>query len=228
MQSPSTGNNQTNPNEPSNPTNLPESPPDSGSEPPYSPNVKNLQLVEHMSHLNTLTELHVPHHHSLMTTTSELYISNEHPQFGNLMHANKHENQILHHQPTSAPSATPQDHMMLYQVNQSGQIIELNHIHHQNQQQMNGRMLEIEPPTPLAAQLHELQQHGNIATNLNDNLQIMGDNFTQLGNHQGSLNSNDNVKKRRAPGGTYTSLNGSVSGGETKVKGYGKTETSKF
>lgn len=224
VQSPANGTNQSNnPNEPSNPTNLPESPPDSGSEPPYSPNVKNLQLVDQMPHMNTLTELHVPHHHSMMTTpSSELYISNEHTQFSTLMqHASgKHENQILHHQPTTAAtSSAPQDHMMLYQVNQSGQIIELNHIHHPNQQQLNGRMLELEAS---ASQIHELQQHSNIA----DNLQIMGENFTQISNHPSSLNSSDNVKKRRA------AVAGNFSGaidGEVKVKGYGKTsESSEF
>lgn len=221
VQSPATGTNQSNnQNEPQNTTSLPESPPDSGSEPPYSPNVKNLQLAEQMSHMNTLTELHVSHHHSLMTPSSELYISNEHPQFGNLLHANsKHENQqILHHQPSPAvPSVAPQDHMMLYQVNQSGQIIELNHIHHPNQQQqMNGRMLELEAST---AQLHDLQQHGNIA----DNLQIMGENnFAQISNHQSALTANDNVKKRRAAvAASFSPLDGDV-----KVKGYGKSSES--
>ncbi|CAO1397331.1 unnamed protein product [Diamesa tonsa] len=78
-----------------NQSNLPESPPDSGSEPPYSPNNvlhkisnlnRNIQLgisdlndhqannqnltMEHLTQqqnlsLNTLTELHVPHHHLL-------------------------------------------------------------------------------------------------------------------------------------------------------------------
>jgi hypothetical protein len=203
--------NQTNQNEPqtqqiNNPTNLPESPPDSGSEPPYSPNVKNLQL-EHMTHstLNTLTELHVPHHHNMMTPSSELFMSNEHSQFGNLMQqhsTNKHETQLLH-----PPSAS--DAMMLYQVNQSGQIIELNHIHHQNQQQMNGRLLELDAPT-----LHEIHP-----TTLNDNLQIIGEGFTQIGNHGGTVGASGSVssKKRRN------------FDGETKVKGYGKSsETSKY
>lgn len=196
-----------------NPTNLPESPPDSGSEPPYSPNVKNLQL-EHMSHstLNTLTELHVPHHHNLMTPSSELYMSSEqHSQFGNLMHPpNKHESQLLHHQQPAPPTATSQDHMMLYQVNQSGQIIELNHIHHQNQQQqqINGRLLEMDAPTSIP-QIHEIHP-----TTLGDNLQIMAENFTQIGNHSGGAGVVG--KKRRS----FVSLDGDV-----KVKGYGKSST---
>jgi hypothetical protein len=128
-------------------SNLPESPPDSGSEPPYSPNIKAMdhmqQQQQHQQQgalsMGTLTELHVPHHHNLLTPATELYLSHEHQhqqqqllQINNLLQ--KHDSTIL--PPPAQHPQHQQDHqMMLYQVNQNGQIIELNHIHQQHQQQ---------------------------------------------------------------------------------------------
>jgi hypothetical protein len=217
-------------NQNTNPTNLPESPPDSGSEPPYSPNVKvnqNLQM-EHMTQgnmsMSTLTELHVPHHHNLLTPSAELYLAAEHQQqqqqllqINNLLH--KHDGALLpphHHQ-------TPQDHMLLYQVNQSGQIIELNHIHHPNAP-MNGRMykggdiIELENPGPLPA-IHELQT--SLQGNLNDNLQIMGESFTQLSNHT-TASGAGSVKKRKGSSPAF------IPDGDGNLKAYIKSETSKY
>lgn len=196
VQSPTSTNGQT-PAEAStqitNPTNLPESPPDSGSEPPYSPNIKVNQSLnlEHMN-MNTLTELHVPHHHhNLLTPSTELYLANEHQhQQQQLLQINN----LLHKQ--DGPLLPPhQDHMLLYQVNQSGQIIELNHIH-QNQP-MGGRIykgdiIEMENPAPL----HDIQQ--SMQSSITDNLQMgLGENFAQLGN-QGMANGTGSVKKRKA------------------------------
>lgn len=212
-----------------NPTNLPESPPDSGSEPPYSPNVKanqNLQM-EHMTqgglNMNTLTELHVPHHHNLLTPSTELYLANEHQhqqqqllQINNLLH--KHDGPLLpshHHQ-------APQDHMLLYQVNQNGQIIELNHIHHANQS-MGNRMykndiIELENPVPLPA-IHDIQT--SMPGNLNDSLQMMGENFTQMGNH-GLTNGTGSVKKRKGGSQAFTSDS------DGNLKAFIKSESSEF
>jgi hypothetical protein len=202
---------------PTNPNNLPESPPDSGSEPPYSPNVKvtqNLQM-DHLS-MNTLTELHVPHHHNLLTPSTELYLANEHQhqhqqllQINNLLHNNKHDASLHHHQ-------APQDHMLLYQVNQSGQIIELNHIH-QNQPMGSSRMykgdiIEMENPVPLPI-------HDNL-----DNLQIHlsgGEGFAQLGN-QGVTNGTGSVKKRKGSSQTF------VPDGDGNLKAFIKSESSEF
>lgn len=210
--------------ESTNPTNLPESPPDSGSEPPYSPSVKVTQSLqmEHMTqgniNMNTLTELHVTHHHNLLTPSTELYLANEHQhqqqqllQINNLLH--KHEAPQLHHQ-------APQDHMLLYQVNQSGQIIELNHIHQQNQS-MSGRMykgdiIELENPGPLPV-IHDIQQ--SLQGNLNDNLQMMGENFTQLGNH-GATNGTGSVKKRKGPSQAF------IPDGDGNLKAFIKSESS--
>lgn len=219
-------------NQINNPTNLPESPPDSGSEPPYSPNVKvnqNLQM-EHMTqqqgnmNMNTLTELHVPHHHNLLTPSTELYLANEHQQqqqqllqINNLLH--KHDGPLLapshHHQ-------SPQDHMLLYQVNQSGQIIELNHIHHQNQPMSTrslykGDNIELENPGPLPA-IHDIQQ--SLQGNLNDNLQMMGENFTQIGNHS-ITNGTGSVKKRKGSSQAF------IPDGDGNLKAFIKSESSK-
>lgn len=194
-----------------NPNNLPESPPDSGSEPPYSPNVKVSQNIQ-MDHLgmNTLTELHVPHHHNLLTPSTELYLTNEHQhqqqqllQINNLLHNNKHDAPLHHHQ-------APQDHMLLYQVNQSGQIIELNHIHHQNQPMGNrmykGDIIEMESAVPLPP------IHDNL-----DNLQIhMGENFTPLSNQAAVTNGTASVKKRK----------GFVPDGDGNLKAFIKSESS--
>lgn len=200
-----------------NPNNLPESPPDSGSEPPYSPNVKNSQSIQmdHMTQgnlgMNTLTELHVPHHHNLLTPSTELYLTNEHQhqqqqllQINNLLH-NKHDAPLHHHQ-------APQDHMLLYQVNQSGQIIELNHIH-QNQPMGNrmykGDIIEMENPVPLPP------LHDNL-----DNLQIhMGETFTPLGN-QAVTNGTGSVKKRKGSSQTF------VPDGDGNLKAFIKSESS--
>lgn len=200
-----------------NPNNLPESPPDSGSEPPYSPNVKvsqNLQMdpmAQGSLGLNTLTELHVPHHHNLLTPSTELYLSNEHQhqqqqllQINNLLQ-NKHDAPLHHHQ-------APQDHMLLYQVNQSGQIIELNHIH-QNQPMGNrlykNDIIEMENPGPLPS------MHDNL-----DNLQLhMGENFTQMGN-QTVTNGTGSMKKRKG-----SSYSGDAEG---NLKAFIKSESSEF
>jgi hypothetical protein len=219
-----------------NPTNLPESPPDSGSEPPYSPNVKvnqNLQM-EHLTQqnlgMNTLTELHVPHHHNLLTPSAELYLANEHQhqqqqllQINSLLH-NKHDGGPLlpphHHQ-------APQDHMLLYQVNQSGQIIELNHIHHQTQPTMSNRMykndiIELETGSPLGGPLpaiHDIQQ--SLQGNINDNLQMMGENFTQLSNHT-VTNGTVSVKKRKGSSHAFPP------DGDGNLKAFIKSESSEF
>lgn len=102
-------------------TNLPESPPDSGSEPPYSPNIKvNQSLqIDHMqqggnlSNLSTLTELHVPpphhhhHHHNLLTPSNDIYLANEHHQqqllqINNILH--KHDTILSSHHPPPPPA----------------------------------------------------------------------------------------------------------------------------
>lgn len=207
-----------------NPTNLPESPPDSGSEPPYSPNVKANQSLqmEHLTqsniNMNTLTELHVPHHHNLLTPATELYLANEHQhqqqqllQINNLLHKNQHESPLHHHQ-------APQDHMLLYQVNQSGQIIELNHIHQQNQPMGGGRMykgldVDLEGAGPLPA-IHDIQP--SLQGNMNDNLQMMGENFTPLGNH-----GNGSVKKRKGTSQAF------IPDGDGNLKAFIKSESSK-
>ena len=220
-------------NQITNPTNLPESPPDSGSEPPYSPNVKlnqNLQM-EHMTqgalNMNTLTELHVPHHHNLMSPSTELFLGNDHQQqqllqINNLMHNNKHDGSLLpsHHQ-------SQQDHMLLYQVNQSGQIIELNHIHQQNQP-MNNRLykndiieLENSSQNPaMAGHVHDIQS--NLQGNINDNLQMLGDNFTQLSNQNITNGATGGVKKRKGLSQSF------IPDGEGNLKAFIKSESSKF
>lgn len=209
-------------NQITNPTNLPESPPDSGSEPPYSPNVKvnqNLQM-EHLTqggiNMNTLTELHVPHHHNLLTPSAELYLANEHQhqqqqllQINSLLH-NKHD-APLHHQ---------QDHMLLYQVNQSGQIIELNHIHHQSQPMVSrmykGDIIEMENTGGTLPAIHDIQQ--SLQGNMNDNLQMMGENFTPLGNHTVT----NSVKKRKG------TLQAFIPDGDGNLKAFIKAESSEM
>jgi hypothetical protein len=235
-----------------NQTNLPESPPDSGSEPPYSPNNgmkinQNIQM-EHIAqqqqqqqqhiNLNTLTELHVPQHHQhhLLTPTTELYLANEHHhqqqqllQINNLLQ-NKQDGPLVsssHHQ--------SQDHMLLYQVNQSGQIIELNHIHQQTQQQMGNSsssstrmykndMMELETATPLPA-IQEIQQS---ISNLNDNLMNEGFQRNALNGPEQALNglgivasSVGAIKKRKS------SVHG-FSNGTDDLKGYIKAEPSEL
>jgi hypothetical protein len=173
-------------------TNLPESPPDSGSEPPYSPNIKvNQSLqIDHMqqggnlSNLSTLTELHVPHHHhhhhhNLLTPSNDLYLANEHHQqqllqINNILH--KHDTILSSHHPPPPPPppSSSQDHqMLLYQVNQNGQIMELNHHIQQSQQTMSGRLyksdiLELESTSAM----HDIQQtlQGTLTS---DNLPII-------------------------------------------------------
>lgn len=201
-----------------NPTNLPESPPDSGSEPPYSPNVKSLQMEQLNQpniNMSTLTELHVPHHHNLLTPATELYLANEHQhqqqqllQINNLMHKNQHEAPLHHHQ-------TPQDHMLLYQVNQSGQIIELNHIHQQSQpmgRMYKGLDAELESAGSLPA-IHDIQS--SLQGNMNDNLQMIGESFPQLGN-QGA----GSVKKRKSASQAF------IPDGDGNLKAFIKSESS--
>lgn len=216
-------------NQITNPTNLPESPPDSGSEPPYSPNVKlnqNSLQMEHLTqggmNMNTLTELHVPHHHNLLEPSTELYLAAEHQQqllqINNLLH--KHDAPLLpshHHQTQQQP-----DHnMLLYQVNQSGQIIELNHIHHQSQQSMGGRLykndvVEMENPgSQTLPAIHNIQpdmQGGS----LSDNLQMMGENFPQLGNQ---TNGSSSVKKRKGSAQSF------IPDGDGNLKAFIKSES---
>ncbi|KAL7027562.1 hypothetical protein ACKWTF_005484 [Chironomus riparius] len=210
-----------------NPANLPESPPDSGSEPPYSPNIKggtqNIQIDHNALSMNTLTELHVPHHnhlhHNLLTPSSELYLANDQQQqliqINNILH--KNDGSILHH-------STTQDHqMVLYQVNQHGQIMELNHHHlpslNNNTTNSNNRlyksdMLDITDATTPLSTMHDIQQTLHSST-INDNLPIIiggnnnGDNSyprsmvaaheqqQQLSNHN-MTNGIGNVKKRKS------------------------------
>ncbi|CRK89600.1 CLUMA_CG003248, isoform A [Clunio marinus] len=211
--------------------NLPESPPDSGSEPPYSPNIKanqNLPMEQHMTqgnmNMNTLTELHVPHHHNLLTPSTEIFLANEHQQqllqINNLLHGNKHDGTILpshHHQ-----QAPPQDHMLLYQVNQSGQIIELNHIHHQNQS-IGNRMykegiIEMENSTGSLPAIHDM--HQGLQGNINESLQMIEDNFTtQLNNQEITSGTTSNIKKRKGL------LQSFVSEREGSLKAYLKPES---
>lgn len=237
VQSPTSATTQTSsgdtPNQNTNPNNLPESPPDSGagSEPPYSPNVKGNQSLQmdHMTqgslNMNTLTELRVPHHHNLLTPSTELYLANEHQhqqqqllQINNLMH-NKLDGPLLpthHHQ-------TQQDHMLLYQVNQSGQIIELNHIHHQNQpmssRMYKGDMVELENPGPLPA-IHDIQS--SLQNTLNDNLSLMGESFSPLSNHAITNNGTGSVKKRKGTSQAF------IPDGDGNLKAFIKSESSEF
>jgi hypothetical protein len=113
--------------------------------------------------------------------------------------------------------------MLLYQVNQSGQIIELNHIHQQSQP-MGARMykgdnIELENPTALPA-IHDIQQSLQ-GTNMNDNLQMMGENFTQLGNH-GVTNGTGSVKKRKGSSQAF------IPDGDGNLKAFIKSESSEF
>lgn len=237
-------------------TNLPESPPDSGSEPPYSPNNvlhkisnlnRNIQLgisdlndhqtnnqnltMEHLTQqqnlsLSTLTEL-VPHHH-LLTSASEIYLANEHHQqqqqllqINSLLQTKNDGNSLLsHHQQQP-------DHMLLYQVNQSGQIIELNHIH-QQQTQMNNRglyknddMLELDNSGTLPA-IQDIQQSlsGNSSSNLNDNLQMINDNFTRNALSTQTSQSVHDVTSNQHLAATSSSLlnTNSTSNSSTTVK----------
>lgn len=210
-----------------NPANLPESPPDSGSEPPYSPNIKGgtqtIQIDHNGLSMNTLTELHVPHHnhhhHNLLTPSAELYLANDHQQqllqINNILH--KHDGTILH------PST--QDHqMLLYQVNQHGQIMELNHHHslpsiNNNSSNSNNRLyksdiMDITDASANLSSMHDIQQSLHTST-INDNLPIIiggnnnGDNSyprnmvpsheqqQQLSNHS-MTNGIVNVKKRKS------------------------------
>lgn len=132
--------------------------------------------------MNTLTELHVPHHHhshhlqhhhhNLLSNPSDIYLSSEQQQHQQLIQINsmlhKHENPLLQSTQQS------QDQMLLYQVSQSGQILELNQIH--QQQTMGNRlykndMVEIDGTVPLPA-MHAIQTPLNTA--LNENLTIIG------------------------------------------------------
>jgi hypothetical protein len=217
-------------------TNLPESPPDSGSEPPYSPNIKNIQIDQMQQSqgalsMSTLTELHVPHHqhlnHHNHNLHTEIYLANEHHhqqqqllQINNLLH--KHESSAA--QP-SASQQIEQDHqMLLYQVNQNGQIMELNHIHNQpmTNRLYKNDMMELEPA------MHEMQQ--TLQSTLNDNLPIIigGDNYQQIPSHtitappqQSQQNQQQHhVKKRKSQ--NYLHSNASEN-----LKTFAKSETSK-
>lgn len=174
--------------------------------------------------MNTLTELHVPHHHNLLEPSTELYLAAEHQQqllqINNLLH--KHDAPLLpshHHQTQQQP-----DHnMLLYQVNQSGQIIELNHIHHQNQQQsMGGRLykndvVEMENPGPPLPAIHNIQP-GMQSGSLSDNLQMMGENFPQqLGNQTNG--SSSSVKKRKGSSQSF------IPDGDGNLKAFIKSES---
>lgn len=182
--------------------------------------------MEHMAqagmNMNTLTELHVPHHHNLLEPSTELYLAAEHQQqllqINNLLH--KHDSPLLpphHHQTQQQPDHSS---MLLYQVNQSGQIIELNHIHHQNQQQsMGGRIykndiVEMEnPPLPAIQHIPTGIQSGG---NLSDNLQMMSENFPQLGNQ---TNGSGGVKKRKGSAQSF------IPDGDGNLKAFIKSES---
>lgn len=124
--------------------------------------------------MNTLTELHTPHHHHhqhhhiLASNPSELYLAEQQQQqliqINNMLH--KHENPILQsHQHQQAD----QQQMLLYQVNQNGQIMELNQIHQPNHslgsRLYKSDMIELEG-------MHGIQQ--NLNPTMNENLTIIG------------------------------------------------------
>lgn len=187
-----------------NQTNLPESPPDSGSEPPYSPN--NLQKIslgnssrghglselgDHqqnnqnlsMEHLTSLTELHVPHH--LLANPGEIYLTNDHHQQQQLLHLNnllqnKHDPTLLSHHPGQIPT-TQQEQMLMYQVAQNGQLIEINHLQQQQQQQMSSRLyknelMDLDQSGALPA-IQDIQSR--LTENLSESLQLMNDSYAR-------------------------------------------------
>lgn len=155
--------------------------------------------------MSTLTELHTPHHHQhhhiLTSNPSELYLSSEQQQQQQLIQINnmlhKHENPILQsHQ-------HQQEQMLLYQVNQNGQIMELNQIHQQNHSLGNrlykNDMIELDGTVPLPA-MHGIQQNLNPA--MNENLTIIGnasgENFQRMNEHLATEQvSVVHVKKRK-------------------------------
>lgn len=184
-------------------TNLPESPPDSGSEPPYSPSIKVNQAIaiDHLT-MNTLTELHTPHHHQHhLLNQPDLYLSAEHQQqqliqINSMLH--KHENQIL--------QSHQQEQMLLYQVNQSGQIMELNQMHQQNHSLGNrlykNDMIELDASVPLPA-IHGIQQ--NLNPTMNENITIIGGNENfQRTLEQLNAEPIGHVKKRKGERGEGT------------------------
>lgn len=160
--------------------------------------------------MNTLTELHTPHHHHhqhhhiLASNPSELYLSAEQQQqqliqINNMLH--KHENPILQsHQHQQAD----QQQMLLYQVNQNGQIMELNQIH-QPSHSLGSRlyksdMIELDG-------MHGIQQ--NLAPTMNENITIIGGEGFQRTLTSEHLNQPESVvvghvKKRKGERGEGT------------------------
>lgn len=179
--------------------------------------------------MSTLTELHVPHHHhhNLLTPSSELYLSNEHQQQQQLLQINNllHKHDATISAPPPSTQQPQQDHqMLLYQVNQNGQIMELNHIHNQsmtNRLYKSDMMEQLEP-------MHDIQQ--SLQSTMNDNLPIIigsGENYQQrnmvttheqLTNH-GMTNSITHTKKRKTQNFLHQD------GGEN-IKSFVKTESS--
>lgn len=153
--------------------------------------------------MNTLTELHTPHHHQhhhlLASNQSDLYLSAEHQQqqlINSMLH--KHENQIL--------QSHQQEQMLLYQVNQNGQIMELNQMHQQNHslgdRLYKNDLIELDASVPLPA-IHGIQQ--NLNPTMNESLTIIGgnENFQRSLEHLGA-EPVGHVKKRKGERGEGT------------------------
>jgi hypothetical protein len=179
-----------------------------------------MQQGGNLSNLNTLTELHVPpphhhhHHHNLLTPSNDIYLANEHHQqqllqINNILH--KHDTILSSHHPPPPPT---QDHqMLLYQVNQNGQIMELNHHHTIQQPSMSSRLyksdiLELESTSTM----HDIQQtlQGTGLSNDSSNLPSIiaigpGDSSyqQQLTNHGMTNSSIGHVKKRKSSSNNF-------------------------
>lgn len=151
--------------------------------------------------MNTLTELHTSHHihhhhhHILPSNPSEIYLSAEQQQQQQLIQINnmlnKHENPILQ-------SHQEQQQMLLYQVNQNGQIMELNQIqpaHSLGNRLYKSDIIELDG-------MHGIQQ--NLNQTMNENLAIIGgDNFQRnlVGEHLNVAEPIVHVKKRKGERG---------------------------
>lgn len=176
---------------------------------------QNILQQQNALSMNTLTELHVPHHHHHQhhhhtQIHHEIFLSPEQQQHQQLVQINnmlqKHENPI-------------QDQMLLYQVNQNGQIMELNQIHQQSPAQQNHTMtnrlykndlIELDASVPLPA-MHGIQTPLNSA--MNEDLAIVGEsrnNFSRnIETHLTSSNVEQmpsHVKKRKGEGGNGKSF----------------------
>lgn len=78
---------------------------------------------------------------------------------------------------------------------------------------------EMENPGPLPAIL-DIQS--SLQGNINDNLQIMGENFSQIGNHTVTTNITGAVKKRKGATQAF------IPDGDGNLKAFIKAKTSKF